>query len=136
MSIINIDLPDDKKLTIENKPKKPVPPYLCIGRLYVSKNKSEGFDTAELLKNLSPAATWLFWTMDQQRDRFTNKVRLSLLNAAEMKKAQRGAKELINQNVVIHLSRTQGYLINPKVLLPHFDNYQSVLDSWLQVGGK
>lgn len=108
-----------------------IPPYRNFGRAGISKGKIEGINASLIFADLSSAATWLFWNLENGRDHQTNisNFQTSNLTQAEKLKLSRGYKELKEKKLVIRV-RNQHYLINPKIILPEFKRYEMIQAEW------
>ena len=100
----------------------------------MTKHKISGLDTGVILKDLSSAATWLFWTLEHNRDKQTNISVLSAkkLTIKEKRKILKGYKELKAKLLIKRIKR-EHYLINPKALLPEFAAFETVWDTWVKL---
>lgn len=108
-----------------------IPPFLPIGQAGMSKYKIAGLDTGNILKDLSTAATWLFWTLESKRNKATNETILlsKFLSKTEQNRVAKGYKELHQKGVIKRIKR-EHYIINPKAVLPSFEFYEDVWASW------
>ena len=88
-------------LTVSTDPNKKVkakiPPYSPIGAAGMNyKSQISGLDMVPILKDLSPNASWLFWTLADNRSRVNNQAVLEAktLTKYEKQKLSKGYKEL------------------------------------------
>ena len=134
MAIVTADLPEDQALVITNRPVLPIPPYFCAGRRgMLKKHKIEGFDLMLVLANLSAIASNMFWTLCRARDVSTNTARLksSTLTKYEQAKITKAYKELERVKLLVRYKK-EHYLINPKAVLPYFEDFPNVWDFWVE----
>jgi len=117
----------------------PTPPFHGLGRHGIThfvdehglKTSVQGMDVMPILKDLSSAATWLFWTLAISRDIATNvcHLRIASLSSCEVNRVKKSYKELKDAQLILRI-KPEYYLINPKALLPQFEHYASVALRW------
>lgn len=115
------------------------PPFHCLGRYgqthfvdgHGLKTSVQGMDVMPILKDLSSAGTWLFWTLAISRDIATNvcHLRVASLSSCEINRVKKSYKELKDAQLILRI-KPEYYLINPKALLPQFEHYASVVLRW------
>jgi len=86
-------------------------------------------DFANVMRNLSKSATWLWWGLVEKRNNLTNECIFKSKNGIEAKKVSKGYKELRKANLIIRVRR-QHYLINPYVYLVDSSTYMEVKNRW------
>lgn len=138
MSNINLqaDLPADERLILsrEQANDEQVPSFSCIGdsNEYINPNVPGYPKLFGVLKNLSSRANWLFWSLVEKRNIFTNEAPFIAKDTTESVKISHGYKELKDLKLVCRIKQ-QLYLINPSVILPKKKYYQIVLTHWNKV---
>ncbi|HIB84237.1 MAG TPA: hypothetical protein EYO59_06470 [Chromatiaceae bacterium] len=118
----------DPKATV----KANIPRFMPIGAAGMNyQARIDGIDMAAILRSLSSNATWLFWTLVQLSCRFNNQAELTskTLTKYEKHKVTKGYKELLAKDLVKRYKR-EHYIINPKALLPEFDNFEDIWKIW------
>lgn len=132
--VTSINLGEEAVISTRQKRKHIIPPFTPLGKAGMTKHKIEGFATGTKLKNLSSAATWLFWTLDEKRHPNTNIAILESqsLSSYEKSKVVKAVKELTKANLVKRVKK-ETYLINPKAVLPQFEFFQDVWTEWEQL---
>lgn len=136
MSLITLDYPSDENITIGREKKKvkyKVPPFITYGKLGMSKYKISGMDTTSIFLQLSPGATWLWWTLVSLRSEKSNMAVLKSksLTKAQQNKLSKSYKEL-EEHRLVKKTRKEHYLLNPTAVLPFFENFEEVESTWQQ----
>ncbi|MHA3055821.1 hypothetical protein E0H77_06630 [Acinetobacter sp. ANC 4633] len=134
---INLNSGDELVASVTKKRQHHVPPYFAIGRSTFmnyrledgSQKVVEGFNMTSILRDLSANATWLFWTLVMERDLNTNIAQFTPIGISEKNKVKKGYKELEEAKLIIRVKR-QTYLINPKAILPKFQDFAQVYAHW------
>jgi hypothetical protein len=136
---VSASLGKDQRLSIEDvdpAKNKPIPLFFGLGRSGKSKHKIEGVDAALKLSKLSGRSSWFFWTLVGLRDHESNLSDIRLhrfkghLTETEMGRIPRAYAELRDAGLVVRYSKGI-YLINPKVVLPWFSNFEAIWDKWI-----
>ena len=126
------DIDSGHELTVTKKPKRKykLPPFDGIGGNMRLKTKVEPYPNLfGVLKNLSKTATWLFWSLLEERDYKTNIAIFKVDNPVDARRVSNGYKELALNQLVLRYKQ-QHYLINPKAYLPEFSEYETVQEMW------
>ena len=85
-------------------------------------------DMPSILKDRSKSATWLFWTLVQNRNNH-NIAKFIPEDNAQAKQVSKAFKELSSIDVVKRIKRGE-YLINPKAYLPPAIHFKEVEARW------
>jgi len=113
-----------------------LPPFDCIGGNMKLKTKVEGFqDLYKVFKNMSKGASWMWWGLVNDRNYYTNESTLKAKDKAEEAKITRAYKELHEVGLIVRTMR-QHYLINPKAMMPAFEEYDNVWSKWVELNPK
>lgn len=129
-----IKAPSGRKLIIESEEKKAryrIPPYQPYGKAGMNSYDVRGLDTASIFLKLSPTAHWLWWSLVLIRNERTN---MSILKSKdltkyEQNKVSKAYGELYQEQLVKRVKR-EHYLLNPKAMVPNFDQYVTVQERW------
>ena len=123
------DLPKPTK-----QPRKAYPYYTLIGRGLPDYIGEQSMNLLEILPDLDPASTWLWWTLVKKVDYKTNIVHLptSTLSKAEIAKLKRAYKTLVSLNLIIR-TRKEYYFLNPDALIPPYEYYEHLKQLWINV---
>lgn len=129
---ITADLEHGEELAITKRSRKgyAVPAFDCFGGNTYMKTRVPAFkDLYIVFRNLSKTAHWMWWDLIQNRNPATNEVVFEATDNLEAKKVAKAYKELRDSDLVRRIRR-QHYLINPKAVLPVFENFRMVTDKW------
>ena len=129
---VAVDLKDLPKPT--KQPRKAYPYYTLIGRGLPDYIGEQSMNLLEILPDLDPASTWLWWTLVKKVDYKTNIVHLptSTLSKAEIAKLKRAYKTLVSLNLIIR-TRKEYYFLNPDALIPPYEYYEHLKQLWINV---
>ena len=140
-TIISTAIPSvTKKATITFEPITKPPPYTAYGRKGIEYSTGvQGVDIPNIMLQLSTNtnATWLWWTLVENRNVKTNITCLEPkhFTSADIWKIKRGRKSLEDLGLIKRYKNNH-YLINPKAVFPLPDYYESVCLHWFSVTGE
>lgn len=131
MTIVTSSFDIDKINVSFSRKYKHVPPYACFSR--GSKNMPDIRDT---YKTLTQAESWLFWTLCQQADVYTNLVAYSRSNLPKgaLSSYTRVIKSLIDKELILRIKK-DNYMISPYARYPVMDKFNDVIELWASHGG-
>lgn len=119
---------------LEKKERTRVVLFMRIGIAGKNKSGQEGINMPLIFANLSRAATWLFWKLEQKRNLRTNiaEFKSADMTTTEQQRTSKGYKELHTLGV-IKRTKQNHYLINPRALLPRENkDFNAVMNIWEQ----
>lgn len=123
--MVSVDIRPGQAVKIQNT--KLINPFMAVGKVMNDK----GFNFAEIMSKLSPAAHKVFWEMVQIRDEQTN---LVLIDSKEKTASQnsiisKGYRLLEQENLLRKVGKGT-YMINPYAVLPVLDRCSEVNLEW------
>ena len=126
---VAVDLKNLPKPT--KQPRKAYPYYTLIGRGLPDYIGEQSMNLLEILPDLDPASTWLWWTLVKKVDYKTNIVYLptSTLTKAEITKLNRAYKTLRTKDMIIR-TKKEHYFLNPDALIPPYEYYEDIKLQW------
>jgi hypothetical protein len=135
---ITAHLAHDEELVVTKRAtrKVHVPAYDCFGGNTNMKTQEPSFPNLYLVfGNLSKPASWMWWSLVKSRNAATNEVVFKAADKLWEMKITKAYKELCEVDLVRRIRR-QHYLINPKAVIPIFDNFRGITDKWDNLGDK
>lgn len=125
MPMVSIDLQFGQAVKIQKS--KNINPFMAVGKIMNDK----GFDFADVMSKLAPAAHKVFWEMVKLRDEKTNIVLIdSSLNTASQNSIISKAYRLLEKEQLLRKVGKGTYFINPYAVLPVMDNCKEITDNW------
>lgn len=125
------ELQAGQSLSISHR--KSVGSYSCVGE----SNKIRGqknMSAFSVFKTFTEIEVFEFFSMVENRNRFTNEVDASYINEYseyEIKRFRKAIKSLIEKDCVRVVSKkTKIYMINPQLILGAFDMYDSLVEKY------
>ena len=113
---------------------QPLPPFLMLGRRGKTKANIHGFDTVDVVKDLSRFGANMFWRMVQARTLETNLCKVGhdiIFDDKDRQRMKRIGKELRERRLVIGVQRNV-YLINPKAVIPQKKFFERTWAEWVK----
>lgn len=94
-------------------------------------------DSRNVFKGMNQREHWFLWTLDQLKDPKTNVAILvrSQLSSEDSRAVDHVYATLKEKQVVLRIKKNT-YLINPLILLPTFETFETVKAHWYAMGGK
>lgn len=116
-----LDLVHNGSYEITSKPKAKygLPYTMVLGAEYAS----------TILLDLSDNSRKMLYTLIQNRNLQTNEVQYRVQGAKDKCKLTRAYKELNSKGLVKRIRNTW-YMINPKAVIPRFENYKNLAYKW------
>lgn len=119
---------------VPKQPRKLYPYYSLIGRGLPNHLGEQSMNLLEILPDLDPASTWLWWTLVKKVDYKTNITYLptSALSKAEIAKLKRAYKTLHALHMIVR-TKKEHYFLNPDALVPPYEYYENLKQLWINV---
>lgn len=125
MPIVSVDLKMGQAVKVQNN--RVINPFIAVGKIMNNK----GFDFADVMSKLAPAAHKVFWEMVKLRDDMTNLVYIDSKNltASQNSIISKNYRLLAEADLLLKVGKGT-YFINPYAVLPVLDRCELVNLEW------
>ena len=116
---------------VGTKQKESIPPFWKLGgNMGYNRSNFPAYENLTgVMKEISKGANWFFWLLLERRNYSTNIAIITPKTPTEAKKITRAYQELYKLHIVARIRR-QHYILNPAVIQPPNDLYESVFLNW------